>query len=82
MPVYLQVRQVRDALYREAGFTSGSGQPTTPQMGVLFHDAVSSLFSTDQDRNIATTLAAANIPLKPGALPSAATFTSVPLVRS
>ena len=56
MPVHLQVREVRNAIYIESGLKAGAGAPATPALGTLFHNVLGSLFGPDPERNCVNAL--------------------------
>jgi len=51
VPVPIAVRAIREAIYREAGFSFGDGLPVTAAIGALFHRAVAGLLGADPSRN-------------------------------
>jgi hypothetical protein len=57
MPVALQVRQVRDALYEAAGRPAGEGEPSTALLGRLFHEVFAELAAADSAANFVAALA-------------------------
>lgn len=50
MTVQLTVRQVREEIYRASGST-GVGDPTTTQLGTIFHDCFAKLFGREASLN-------------------------------
>src|SRR5947209_18352594 len=57
MPVALQVRQVRDAIYEAAGRAAGEGEPSTALLGRLFHEVFAELVGADSPANFVAALA-------------------------
>jgi hypothetical protein len=57
MPVGLQVRQVRDAIYEAAGRPAGEGEPSTALLGRLFHEVFAELVDARSAANFVAALA-------------------------
>lgn len=57
MPVALQVRQVRDAIYEAAGRPAGEGEPSTALLGRLFHEVFAELVGAGSPANLVAALA-------------------------
>jgi DNA segregation ATPase FtsK/SpoIIIE, S-DNA-T family len=57
MPVALQVRQVRDAIYEAAGRPAGEGEPSTALLGRLFHEVFAELVGAGSPANFVAALA-------------------------